>query len=174
MNSVDAGIRGHAARAVLCALLLTGWPAFAQSPPGAPALTMDQALAAARAAVRKCASDGYAVSAAVVDLSGVVKAQLRADGAGVHTTDSSRRKAYTAASIGVATGELARMIAEKPQLQGLRDMNDDILILGGGLPIRIAGRLVGGIGVGGAPSAGFDEACAKAGLAATDGASGGD
>jgi uncharacterized protein GlcG (DUF336 family) len=51
-----------------------------------------------------------------------------------------------------------------PPLQGLRDMNDKILILGGGLPVEIGGEIVGGIGVGGAPGGHLDAACAQAGL----------
>ena len=43
-------------------------------------------------------------------------------------------------------------------------MNDQVLMLGGGLPIEIGGEIVGGIGVGGAPGAHLDDACAQAGL----------
>jgi uncharacterized protein GlcG (DUF336 family) len=43
-------------------------------------------------------------------------------------------------------------------------MNDRVLILGGGLPIEIGGEVVGAIGVGGAPGAHLDDACAQAGL----------
>jgi uncharacterized protein GlcG (DUF336 family) len=51
-----------------------------------------------------------------------------------------------------------------PALQALRDINDQVLMLGGGLPIEIDGEIVGGIGVGGAPGAHLDDACAQAGL----------
>mgnify|MGYP001596034104 FL=1 len=51
-----------------------------------------------------------------------------------------------------------------PTLQALRDINDQVLMLGGGLPIEIEGEIVGGIGVGGAPGAHLDDACAQAGL----------
>jgi uncharacterized protein GlcG (DUF336 family) len=51
-----------------------------------------------------------------------------------------------------------------PTLQSLRDINDQVLMLGGGLPIEIDGEIVGGIGVGGAPGAHLDDACAQAGL----------
>jgi uncharacterized protein GlcG (DUF336 family) len=43
-------------------------------------------------------------------------------------------------------------------------MNEQILMLGGGLPIEIGGEVVGGIGVGGAPGTHLDDACAEAGL----------
>ena len=43
-------------------------------------------------------------------------------------------------------------------------MNENILMLGGGLPIEFGGEVVGGIGVGGAPGGHLDAACAQAGL----------
>jgi uncharacterized protein GlcG (DUF336 family) len=119
---------------------------------------------AATAAVEKCRKDGYRVSAAVVDRSGVLKALMRSDGAGPHTADSSRKKAYTAASLGRTTSEVAELMTKMPHLQALREMNESILILGGGLPIQFGNELVGGIGVGGAPGTQFDDACAQAGL----------
>jgi uncharacterized protein GlcG (DUF336 family) len=39
-----------------------------------------------------------------------------------------------------------------------------VLLLGGGLPIKIGDEVVGAIGAAGAPGADKDEACAKAGL----------
>ena len=133
-----------------------------------PALHLEAALRAVYAAVVRCQEEGYAVSAAVVSREGVLRALARADGAGPHTVDSSTRKAYTAASLKVPTQELAELVARKPQVQGLRDMNERILILGGGLPSRIGKTVVGGIGVGGAPGAHLDEACARAGLQAME------
>ncbi len=53
---------------------------------------------------------------------------------------------------------------DKPELHGLRDMNEKILILGGGVPIKVGDEMVGAIGVGGTPSAVEDDACANAGL----------
>jgi uncharacterized protein GlcG (DUF336 family) len=121
---------------------------------------------AAAAAVEKCKQDGYRVTVAVVDRAGLLRTLMRGDGAGPHTTDSSMKKAYTAASLRRPTSELAEMIAKVPALQALRDMNDKILMLGGGLPIEIGGETVGAIGVGGAPGAQLDDACAQAGLEA--------
>jgi len=127
-------------------------------------ISIVSAQQAAEAALTQCKSEGYKISVAVVDSAGVLKVLLRADGAGPHTIDSSRKKAYTAASMRRATSFFSALIAKKPDLAGLRDMNENILILGGGLPIVIAGELVGGIGVGGAPGAHLDEACAQVGL----------
>ena len=114
--------------------------------------------------MEKCKADGYRVSVAVVGRSGRVKALIRGDGAGPHTLNSSRKKAFTAASMRRPTSEFAQMITQLPVIQGLRDMDPDILILGGGLPIIMEGDVVGGIGVGGAPGGHLDDACAQAGL----------
>ena len=56
------------------------------------------------------------------------------------------------------------MIIKIPNLQALQDMNERILILGGGLPVVLGNEVMGGIGVGGAPGTQLDEACALAGL----------
>jgi uncharacterized protein GlcG (DUF336 family) len=127
-------------------------------------LPLSLAGKAIQASLDACKKDGYKVSASVVDRAGVLRAMVRADGAGPHTVDSSRKKAYTAASLRRSTTELAELINKVPTLQALRDMNDQVLVLGGGLPIEIGGEVVGGIGVGGAPGAHLDDACAQAGL----------
>ena len=127
-------------------------------------LSLALAQKAANAALAKCEEGKYKVSVAVVDRGGNVKVILRGDGAGPHTQDSSARKAYTASSIRRSTQELAELIIKIPNLQALGDMNERILILGGGLPVVIENEVVGGIGVGGAPGTQLDEACALAGL----------
>ncbi|MBM4139620.1 MAG: heme-binding protein [Nitrospira sp.] len=127
-------------------------------------LPLGMANKAVAAALESCTKNGYRVSASVVDRAGVLRALGRADGAGSHTVDSSRKKAYTAASLRRPTTELAELINKMPTLQALRDINDGILIVGGGLPIEIDGDVVGGIGVGGAPGAHLDDTCAQDGL----------
>ena len=143
---------------------IQGSIAVAEGLPSQTVLPLASAFTAATAAMEKCKADGYRVSVAVVDRSGRVKTLLRGDGAGPHTLNSSRKKAFTAASMRRPTTEFAELITKMPALQGLRDMDPNILILGGGMPIEIAGEVVGGIGVGGAPGAHLDDACAQAGL----------
>ena len=127
-------------------------------------LPLGLANKAIQAALDTCTKDGYRVSVSVVDRDGVLRAMGRADGAGPHTVDSSRKKAYTAASLRRPTSELADLIANVPTLQALREINGEVLVLGGGLPIEIGGEVVGGIGVGGAPGTHLDDACAQGGL----------
>lgn len=137
---------------------------FAEELPKESTLPLGLANKAMQAAIEACKKDGYRVSVSVVDRDGVLRVMGRADGAGPHTVDSSRKKAYTAASVRRPTSELADLIAKVPTLQALRDINGEILILGGGLPIEIGGDVTGGIGVGGAPGAHLDDACAQQGL----------
>lgn len=139
-------------------------PAAADDLPREATLPVALATMAAKAAVDHCAKDGCRVSAAVVDRAGVLRTFMRGDGAGPHTVESSEKKAYTAASMRGPTGNVADLIAKNPALQGLQNMNDKILFLAGGLPIEIAGEVVGGIGVGGAPGGHLDATCAQAGL----------
>lgn len=119
---------------------------------------------AAHAAVERCRADGFRVSAAVVDRAGSVKALLRDDGAGPHTLDSSRRKAFTSSAFRTSTTNLVTRVAGDPALANLEDLTDGLLFLGGGLPILSGGEIVGGIGVGGAPSPLADEVCAQVGI----------
>ena len=161
---------------VVAAILLMAGPGLfvanaADELPKESVLPVSLAGKAAQAALDFCKKDGYRVSASVVDRAGVLRAMLRADGAGPHTVDSSRKKAYTSASLRRATTDLADMIAKQPALQALREMNESILMVGGGLPIEIAGEVVGAIGVGGAPGTHLDDACAEAGLDAIGAAS---
>jgi uncharacterized protein GlcG (DUF336 family) len=148
-------------------MLLMPWIASASDElPKESVLPLSLASKAIQTSLDACNKDGYRVSVSVVDRAGVLRAMVRADGAGSHTVDSSRKKAYTAASLRRSTTELAELINKVPTLQALGKMNDHVLMLGGGFPIEIGGEIVGGIGVSGAPGTHLDDACAQAGLAA--------
>ena len=163
-ESAGVGRRGAWTGAVfLLAAMLAGGALAAQGLP--PEKTLPLAVAReAAAALAACERQGYRVSVAVVDRAGLLKVLMKGDGAAPHTIDSSTRKAYTSASLRHATSELVELIRRNPGAAGLRDMNESILILGGGLPIRAGDEVVGGIGVGGAPGGERDESCAQAGI----------
>lgn len=148
----------------LTVALLAPTAALAQELPTAPYLPLDMAQTAARAALDACAAEGHNVSVAIVARSGVTSVVLRADNAGPHTVGSSTGKAFASASLGRDTAGLAEFIGGNPQNDGLRDMDPRLVIQAGGLPIKIGGALVGGIGVGGAPSGDVDTTCARKGL----------
>lgn len=139
-------------------------PLWAQASPAQKSLTLELATKAAMAAVQQCLDNGFKVSVAIVDHSGLLKVQMRADGAGPHTLDSSFRKAYTSNSLRGPTQRFAVLTANNLELRALGQMNEKILLLGGGFPITMNGEVVGGVGVGGAPGIEHDEVCAEAAL----------
>jgi uncharacterized protein GlcG (DUF336 family) len=163
-SRVALGTRAKIVIATFVSLGLVCGAATAQDLPTEKTLPLALAVEAAQAALVTCTQQGHRVSVAVVDRAGLVRALLRGDGAGPHTLDSSSRKAYTSSSLRLTTMELARMVSQSPAIAGLREMNEQILVLGGGLPIKAGEDVIGGIGVGGAPGSDKDEACAQAGI----------
>lgn len=128
-------------------------------------LTPETALAAAKAAMDSCRSQGYQVAVAVVDRAGLTQVFLRDRFAGAHTVDVATNKAWTAASFRTSTLVLAAETQPGKAMSGLRS-TPRMLAAGGGLVIEGGGSVFGAIGVSGAPSGEADEACAKAGIKA--------
>ncbi|MBI3812025.1 MAG: heme-binding protein [Nitrospirae bacterium] len=156
-------------RLIVCLSIVSGLglfagPARAEGLPVEKVLPLSLATEAAQTALAACEKEGYHVSVAVVDRVGLVRILIRGNGAGPHTLDSSRRKAYTSASLRRSTADLVKLIEGRPDDEGLSNMNDQILILAGGLPVKAGEDVIGGIGVGGAPGGEKDETCALAGL----------
>jgi uncharacterized protein GlcG (DUF336 family) len=124
----------------------------------------DLAAQAVEAAVAKCASQGYAETAVLVDADGVRQAVLRGDRAGSHTLDSAYDKAYTSASFKTDTSALFERSKTAPGLTNLFTQVPHLMLLGGGIVIKTGDEVIGAIGAAGAPGADLDEACARAGL----------
>lgn len=126
-------------------------------------ITVGASAKAVGAALAKCQADKLPfVTVALVDRFGTVQALLRGDNAAEHTIESAKRKAYTAAAFGAPTSELAkRATGNGPSIADL----PGTLFLPGGVPLKVNGVSVAGIGVGGAPDGKLDEACANAGAA---------
>ena len=141
-------------------------PSFAHELKSVKVLPLALAQKAADAAREKCEADGYRVSVAIADEGGNLKVLVKSDGAGPHTSDSSYRKAYTSLSLRNSTRHFTNLVKKMPELGSLEKMNDRIILLPGGQPIKFGGDIVGGIGVGGAPGGHLDDACALAGLKA--------
>ena len=116
-------------------------------------------------AVADCSAAGHVVTATVVDRAGVVQALQRADGAGPHTLEASRLKAYTAAS--AKSGTLAMMVNAQRNPAAANLVNiPGYLLLGGGLPVSVGSEVIGAVGVAGAPGGHLDEQCASAAITA--------
>jgi uncharacterized protein GlcG (DUF336 family) len=146
-----------------CLILISGM-AMAQGVRVEKNITLALANEAASAAVEACLAKGWLVSVAIVDRAGVLKALQRADGAGFHTVDAARRKAYTSASMRANTSAILENIKNNPASANLIQI-DNLLILGGGMPIRAGDEVIGAIGIGGAPGGHLDDQCAEAAIA---------
>lgn len=144
------------------ALTIFATAASAQAVMTTRQLSVDVANGIALATLEQCRKDGFHVSVAIVDRAGNVQVLLKDNGAGPHTPDTARRKAYTSASFGISSAEFAKRVSNPPAAT-LKDITE-VIALAGALPIRAGKDLLGGIGVGGAPAGEKDEACANAGL----------
>jgi uncharacterized protein GlcG (DUF336 family) len=128
-------------------------------------LTPETALKAAQAALSKCRADGFQVTVAVVDRSGITQVLLRDRFAGAHTVDVATNKAWSAASFRTNTTDLEKASRPGTSMSGLRNIPRATAVAGG-VMIEGGGSLLGGIGVSGAPGGDNDHLCAAAGIKA--------
>lgn len=154
------------ASSAVLALLLTSGVAYAeQAVFETKSLTPETALVAAKAALESCRKQGYQVTVAVVDRSGLTQVLLRDRFAGAHTVDVATNKAWTAASFRTSSMAMGEETQPGKPMSGIRSL-PRFLGAGGGLVIEGGGMFYGGIGVSGAPGGEVDQSCAKAGLKA--------
>ena len=120
--------------------------------------------------VAVCAQKGYPVTAVVVDLEGQRQAMLRGNGSPIHSSDNAYYKAYSAASLTLSRKEdstkaVAERMAKNPATTVPSTPLPNVTYAVGGVAIMAGGKIIGGIGVSGAPGGQFDEECARAALA---------
>ena len=125
-------------------------------------LSLALALTIATTAADTCKAQGYRVSVTIVGRDGQVIVLLRGDNASPHTVENSQRKAYTARTFRVPSGEFAQRVKDNPT-NGAVHLTG-IMAAQGALPIKVGDEVIGAVGVSGAPGGEKDEACAKAGL----------
>ena len=125
-------------------------------------LSQATALAIATTAAETCKGQGYRVSVTVVGRNGEPLVQLRGEDASPHTYDFSFRKAYTARTFRIASGEIANRFKQDPAYFAVHVPN--AVPSQGALPIKIGEEVIGAVGVSGAPGGDKDEACAKSGI----------
>jgi len=124
-------------------------------------LGLELARDIAQGAIDACRKDGYQVAVVVTDRSGDAVVVLRDVFASKHMTQLAHDKANAAVMSGLASGELQENMA---RIRGELDELDGVLLIEGGLPIRVAGSMIGAVGVSGAPGGDRDAACARRGL----------
>ena len=134
-----------------------------------PSITSALAHRVVAAAEAKAEQMGHPFVIAVVDESGVLKAFSRMDGAALLSVQIAQDKAYTAIGFGLPTHGWHDFIKDDPPLAlGAPSGIDRLVVFGGGYPITIGGKIVGGIGVSGGHYT-QDMEVAEAGLAVVEG-----
>jgi uncharacterized protein GlcG (DUF336 family) len=128
------------------------------------------AVKLAEAAVNACKSEGYGVTAVVVNTEGNVIVQIRGDGARIQTVQTAQDKAYSAVTLAAnhnldrTSGILGSMQAKGGVGIGSWPMppggNRGITLFPGGVNLYSNGQIVGALGVSGTPKGPMDEGCA--------------
>ena len=136
-------------------------------------ISVSAAMELASAALAACRKHGSQVTITVLDHAGRTKVVLRDDGSNPHSVEHSFRKAYTALTYRMPSGQYGkRATGNFPASHGPLHLAH-ITTAAGGLPIRAGNTVVGAIGISGTPGAGgagsggggaADEVCAQAGI----------
>src|SRR5437879_3632166 len=114
--------------------------------------------------VAKAREIGVSENVAILDDGGNLKAFSRMDGAPILSIEIVQNKAYTAL-FGVPTQDFFNFIQGDPSLLAGIPTLSRVAAWGGGFPIKVAGEIVGAIGLSGAPTVRNDIDCARAALA---------
>lgn len=128
-------------------------------------LNLEMAEKSIEAVKAKAQEIGVPMAIAVVDEGGRVVAKVRMDGAGYLSADIAEGKACAAVAFKRPTNLLSQIAQSLPHFfAGVATLaHGFFLASGGGVPIKIGGEIIGGIGVAGG-TAEQDAECAKAGL----------
>lgn len=151
--------------ALIIPLLLVSSAVQAAAEPYVNTRTLSVELASKLAAEANsaCGKMGYQVTASVVDRNGNILAVVRDPLSGMHTLDVSLKKAQTAATFQTDTLSMQG----QTEFDGLR-FAKGVLIIGGGIPVRVGGHFYGAVAVSGAPAkkvtGDIDHACAQHGI----------
>jgi uncharacterized protein GlcG (DUF336 family) len=125
-------------------------------------ITLAQAQVLVETAMKKATEIDTLMNIAVVDAGGNLKAFARMDGAWLGSIDISIRKARTARFFDMNTGDVGALSQPGGPLYNIEVSNGGLITFPGGIPLRLDGEIVGGIGVCGS-SVENDHAVAEAG-----------
>jgi uncharacterized protein GlcG (DUF336 family) len=126
-------------------------------------LTEEIAEALAQAAKKKSRALGVGVTLSICDENGNLRLLQRFGDAILPSLEISPKKAYTAAVLRQSTAEFGKIAQVGGSAFGINVTNDKLVIFGGGFPLQVQGKTVGGIGVSGG-SVAEDEDVARAAL----------
>ncbi|MCY1162606.1 heme-degrading [compost metagenome] len=113
-----------------------------------------------------CKKLNHNIAVVVVDQGGNPLIAHRHESVGPHNLAAAEKKAYTALSTKTSTMLLSQTANENSDAKNLTTLSN-LLLLGGGLPIRYENQVVGAIGVAGAGGAKNDNHCAASAIQAT-------
>jgi uncharacterized protein GlcG (DUF336 family) len=103
-----------------------------------------------RLAERGAGAQGIQVTIALVDEKGLPLFYGRMDGTLPASFELAISKAYTAAALGLPTQEVGDLAQPGKKLYGIQNTHQGrIVLFGGGLPLRLGGKVVGGVGISG-------------------------
>jgi uncharacterized protein GlcG (DUF336 family) len=128
-------------------------------------LTEEICEALAQAAKKKSRALGVGVTLSICDENGNLRLLQRFGDAILPSLEISPKKAYTAAVLRQSTAEFGKIAQVGGSAFGINVTNDKLVIFGGGFPLQVKGKTVGGIGVSGG-SVAEDEEVAQAALEA--------
>ncbi len=117
------------------------------------------------AGLRKAREVGTPMVLAIVDEGGNLKELRRMDGSLLVSVQHAPKKAYTAMSVQMPTADLAKLGQPGAIFYGVDVNIPNLTLIPGGLPLKVEGVVVGGVGAsGGSPE--HDLAVAEAMVAA--------
>lgn len=115
-----------------------------------PTLDLARCRLAADTATRLARAKGVSITFCAVDASGVPIFLQRDDDARFVSVQIAQDKAYSAASMRTPTADLGPFLADGGDFQGLHTSHGGrITAIGGGVPVYLHGKFVGGIAVSG-------------------------
>jgi uncharacterized protein GlcG (DUF336 family) len=113
-------------------------------------VTIDEAEQALAAGAKKAQETGTQMCIAVTDSGGILKAFKRMDDAWLGSVDIAIKKAKTAVSFGMTSGQIGELSQPGGPLYGIEHSNNGLITFPGGVPIvNREGVLIGAIGVSG-------------------------
>ena len=124
---------------------------------------MEKAQKAAEAALKHAEGLGIAICVVVIDEHGTPIVLNRMETSFVISQDFAYAKAYTSATLGMPSGDIAGFAAEGKPYYGITDaFGGKLMVIAGGVPVKKGGKVVGAVGVGGSQDVSQDAECAKA------------
>ncbi len=140
---------------VIMCMALAAAPTSAQTPSEVPAeygapISATDAMALLQRGVAESTKRGHKMAIAIVEPSGELVAFIRMDNAPYASIRLSQQKARTSARLRIATATLEqRVLGGRTVLLS----SDEVIAIGGGVPIIVDARMVGAIGISGATAA---------------------